>query len=89
MFGTIKININNSNNKKENFYCQICLFPLISKDDFIKNSKYECCQNCFLNFVEARKDKWLTGWRPNQKEIDSYIKNQIKLYKKIGAKSEF
>tara|TARA_Y100000310_G_scaffold331352_1_gene404748 strand:+ start:2254 stop:2655 length:402 start_codon:yes stop_codon:yes gene_type:complete len=46
--------------------CPICgTFPQKSMDDvcFIK---FDCCHNCYVQYVEDREERWLQGWRPKQ-----------------------
>ena len=39
--------------KKERFYCEVCQYPLLTSEDFEKDSEYECCHVCnLLNLVE-------------------------------------
>ena len=59
--------------KKENFYCHLCSYPLMRREDFQYNKEYGCCHECFLNFAESRKKEWQNGWRPEKSELDSYI----------------
>ena len=68
--------------KKENFYCLVCNFPLVTKKDFDANELYECCNECFLQFAESRRKEWKNGWRPNKTDVRSYISIRRKLYKK-------
>ena len=83
MFTSRKIKIiNNDNIKDDKFYCVMCDYPFLTKDDFMLNLKYQCCHECYLNFVESRKDEWKKGWRPKQEVIDNYIENRRKLYEK-------
>ena len=45
--------------------CPVCgAFPKSTKDD-VCLIKYSCCNNCYIQYVEGREDKWLKGWRPN------------------------
>ncbi len=67
------------NFKKENFYCTICQFALVSSEDFEKNREYECCHDCYLNFAESRRKEWKSGWRPNETDVRSYISIKRKL----------
>ena len=69
------------NFKKENFYCTVCNFPLCSAEDFEKSKEYDCCNNCYLQFAEARRKDWKNGWRPNKTDVRSYISIRRKLYK--------
>ena len=89
MSAKIKIKIINRENVKEQFYCTICEYPIASKEDFILVEKYNCCNNCYLQFIEARRPEWKAGWRPKQDLIDSYIKKRKLIYENIGDKSEF
>ena len=73
-----KIKINSTTDPK-NFFCVICKFPLATQEDFEKNTNFGCCNGCYTQFAEARKEKWLDGWRPKRKEVDSYIKLRNKI----------
>jgi hypothetical protein len=65
--------INLTKEKKENFYCGLCNYPLITMLDFERHKVYETCQNCYLTYVEARKKEWKLGWRPEKSVIKEYI----------------
>ena len=83
MYTSRKIKIINENsNTKEGFYCNICGYPYINKDDFASKLNHHCCYDCYLTFAESRKDLWKKGWRPKQEVIDNYIENRRKLYAK-------
>ena len=44
--------------------CPVCgNFPKSAKDD-VCLVKFECCNNCYVHYVEDREDRWLKGWRP-------------------------
>lgn len=45
--------------------CPICgSFPKKSMDD-VCLIKFECCNTCYIKYVEDREERWLKGWRPN------------------------
>jgi len=45
--------------------CPICgVFSFEIKDDLYMN-KFECCFDCYIQYVQLNEDKWLKGWRPN------------------------
>ena len=45
--------------------CSVCgSYPKKSMDD-VCLTKFECCNKCYLQYVEGREEKWLKGWRPN------------------------
>jgi hypothetical protein len=48
--------------------CPVCgTFPKKSMDD-VCLVKFECCNKCYVQYVEGREERWLEGWRPNLKE---------------------
>ena len=62
--------------KKEDFYvsekltkraektCPVCgSFSFNLKDDLYMN-KFDCCFNCYIQYVEGREARWHSGWRP-------------------------
>ena len=47
--------------------CPVCTKRLRTVKDDIYNSKFECCQRCYIEYVENREERWLNGWRPGDK----------------------
>jgi len=46
--------------------CPICgTFPKKSMDD-VCLVKFDCCNTCYIKYVEDREERWLKGWRPNE-----------------------
>ena len=46
--------------------CPVCgAFPKSVKDD-VCLVKFDCCNNCYIQYVEGREDRWLQGWRPDE-----------------------
>ena len=46
--------------------CPVCgSFPKKSLDD-VCLVKFQCCNNCYIKFVEGREERWLSGWRPEK-----------------------
>ena len=45
--------------------CCVCSkYSFSAKDDVYLN-KYECCELCYVKYVEGREQRWKSGWRPN------------------------
>lgn len=32
------------------------------------------CADCFIEFVEHREERWRSGWRPSNEEVQSFLK---------------
>ena len=48
--------------------CPVCgAFPKSVKDD-VCLVKFDCCNNCYIQYVEGREDRWLEGWRPHENQ---------------------
>ncbi len=46
--------------------CPVCgSFPKKTMDD-VCLVKFQCCNNCYIKFVEDREERWLSGWRPEK-----------------------
>ena len=44
--------------------CQVCeTYSFEQKDDLYMN-KYDCCFDCYIQWVDGREERWATGWRP-------------------------
>jgi hypothetical protein len=45
--------------------CPVCgVFSFEIKDDLYMN-KFECCFDCYIQYIQGCEEKWLKGWRPN------------------------
>jgi len=50
--------------------CPVCgSFARTAKDD-VYLIKFECCDNCYIQYVEDREGRWLKGWRPNENNAE-------------------
>ena len=45
--------------------CETCGKYSFSFQDDVYFTKYDCCFECYINYIEDREDRWLSGWRPN------------------------
>ena len=55
-------------NKEVNRVCPVCeTYSFSGKDDLYMN-KFDCCENCYIQWVENREERWLDGWRPNKEQ---------------------
>ena len=61
-------------NRETKLICPTCQNRIKTVNDDIYVNKYECCEKCYINFVEGREERWLSGWRPNR-EKDNVTEN--------------
>jgi hypothetical protein len=60
---TIKERITAGNSVRD---CPVCAsYSFSTKDDLYMN-KFECCFDCYIQYVEGREERWKSGWRPNK-----------------------
>jgi hypothetical protein len=83
MFFNNKIIFIDKTNEKDDFFCKICNYPLVTKDDFSANKEFNCCHYCYLQFAEARRKEWLSGWRPSKEDLSTYLKERKQFSEKI------
>ena len=50
--------------KETLLYCPVCTKRLMTVKDDIYVNKYQCCEHCYIQYVEDREQRWLEGWRP-------------------------
>ena len=53
-------------NKESERKCPVCSVYSFNIQDDIYMSKYECCFECYIQYVEGREERWQTGWRPDK-----------------------
>jgi len=45
--------------------CPVCnTYSFKIRDDVFMN-KFECCYNCYIQWIDGREERWKSGWRPN------------------------
>ena len=44
--------------------CPVCNVYSFKSNDDVYMSKFDCCEKCYVQWVEDREDRWLKGWRP-------------------------
>jgi formate dehydrogenase maturation protein FdhE len=53
-------------NRESLHNCPVCgSFPRKTMDD-VCLVKFECCNQCYIQYVEGREERWQKGWRPNE-----------------------
>jgi hypothetical protein len=48
--------------------CPICDSFSFSIQDDVYMTKFECCKNCYIRWVEDREERWESGWRPTKEK---------------------
>ena len=83
MYINPKIIVINDTNEKEDFFCSICKFCLLTAEDHELHKKYGACEECYMTFVEAKANMW----NKNKKQIDKKkLSEYIYLRKKMFSK---
>jgi len=70
------------NTYRENFYCTLCKYPLLTGEDFEVSKEYTTCSDCFQTFIEGRQTEWKNGKRPEKTKVRDYILIKNKLNSK-------
>ena len=48
--------------------CPVCkTYSFSSRDDLYMN-RFKCCQQCYIDYVEFREERWKSGWRPGDRD---------------------
>jgi|TARA_R100000081_G_C4785791_1_gene154440 hypothetical protein len=46
--------------------CPTCNTYSFKSVDDLYMTKFDCCFDCYIQWVEGREERWKTGWRPNK-----------------------
>jgi hypothetical protein len=46
--------------------CPVCNVYSFKSNDDVYMSKFDCCEKCYIQYVEGREERWKKGWRPNE-----------------------
>jgi len=52
-------------NRESNRSCPVCKTYSFKSNDDVYMTKFDCCEKCYIQWVEDREERWLKGWRPN------------------------
>ena len=44
--------------------CPVCSKYSFKSNDDVYMTKFQCCEKCYIEWVEEREERWLKGWRP-------------------------
>ena len=48
--------------------CPVCKTYSFSRRDDLYMNRFQCCEKCFVEYVEYREERWTSGWRPGDCE---------------------
>ena len=52
-------------NRESNRSCPVCKTYSFKSNDDVYMTKFDCCEKCYIQWIEGREERWLKGWRPN------------------------
>ena len=52
--------------KDTNRVCSVCEKYSFDGRDNLYMNKFQCCLGCYIQWIEDREERWLTGWRPEK-----------------------
>jgi len=56
--------------RKNKRKCPACgTFSFEIRDDLYMN-KFDCCYDCYIQWVDGREERWLNGWRPKKEQTN-------------------
>jgi len=58
-------------------FCPICKSAVGDLTDVESMESAGCCRACEQEFYEPRREEWVLGWRPAQKDIEAARESRI------------
>ena len=59
--------------------CPVCELLMRDYTDVISFQRWQCCDYCYMMWVDINQDRWNEGWRPSQEEISNIRKKRLSL----------
>lgn len=53
-------------------FCPQCSFVMKGTRSNVTYYQYDCCVNCFIEFIETREQRWKDGWRPSPEQLEAF-----------------
>jgi len=60
-------------NRSSSRVCPVCDSYSFEVSDDLYLNKFDCCFECYIQWVEDREQRWSAGWRPS-KELKESVK---------------
>ena len=57
-------------NRESRRTCPVCFEYSFNRRDDIYMIKYDCCHQCYIQWVEDREERWESGWRPSNEKTE-------------------
>lgn len=54
-------------------FCPVCKRVLRGQNDIDSYREFECCENCDIYWARIDIERWRSGWRPSEEEIETKI----------------
>lgn len=55
-------------------FCPICGRVMLGSRSVTTYYDFGCCRDCWVEWVDYREERWLSGWRPTPEQVDAFIK---------------
>ena len=70
--------VKRKNFKKTDRTCPVCkTYSFLYRDDLYMN-RFNCCSQCYVDFVEFRQKEWYEGQRPSKEDIQNALRRRKK-----------
>ena len=56
-------------NNLKGLFCPVCDFAMIPEKDLSYVKRYGACFSCSTKWAEPDLEKWESGWRPSEEEL--------------------
>ena len=64
--------------KKNERVCPVCKTYSFSTEDDLYMNRFQCCCKCYYDFIDHSEERWKTGWRPNEKQLEIALQRRRK-----------
>lgn len=60
--------------------CPLCKIVMNGRDDTRSYLKFQCCEKCYIQFIEGREEKWSAGEKPSEAQINLFREKRKKFF---------
>ena len=53
-------------------WCPQCRSTMLDNKSNSTYYKYGVCINCYIEFIEDRENRWISGWRPSKEQVEKF-----------------
>jgi hypothetical protein len=62
-------------------FCPLCECVMKGTKSIATYYDFQCCVNCWIEWIDGREEKWKSGWRPTTEQVENFKNKNSLIYR--------